>query len=106
MPRANHQRVTFHERYFADIVCGRKTTSVRWNEGSTTGPAVFYCGDHEIPGAIVSVSRVRLCDAKPSDLHAPPGTDVREFADALRRNYYPEMPSDALVDVIEFVAYT
>ncbi len=46
-----------------------------------------------------AVHQYRLDSLTAEQAHQPPETDMQLFAQQLRENYYPDMPSDAVVEV-------
>ena len=105
-PDGDAQRVLrFNKRYYGGIVSGRKTSSVRWDEQISVGPALFYFEDDEVHpplhGEIVEVRRYRLGDLPPERLRLSEGGSVDGYIEGLRQ-HYPLMPADAFVDVVDF----
>ncbi|MFJ7287443.1 ASCH domain-containing protein [Curtobacterium sp. NPDC098951] len=89
---------------------GVKITTVRWNEDSPVGAAVFVFDDHPtagpVPGVVIAVRRYRLDALTAEQAHQPPETDMELFAQQLRENNYPDMPSDAVVAVAKLAIET
>lgn len=54
-----------------------------------------------VPGTVIAVHRYRLDALTAEQAHQPPGTDMQRFAQQLQDNYYPVMPSDAVVEVAQ-----
>lgn len=86
-PDADGQRIVrFNKRYHDAVMSGAKTTTIRWDETISMGPATFVFEDHpefaHIDGEILSVEPMRL-----HDLDA-------EHAVGLHA-HYPSMPEDA-----------
>lgn len=104
-PDANAERVLrFNKQYYEAVANGTKTSTVRWNEDPSPGPAVFYFEDDErdpLGGVIVEVQRYRTQDLTAERLRLPADASVDEFLQALRV-HYPSMPSEAEVAVVEF----
>lgn len=97
------QQVDFAEGYFDTVSVGTKATTVRWNENIAPGAARFVFGARSLRGRVESVTSHAAATLTAEQADAPPGTDMREFVEALRRNYYAEMPDDAVVEVVRFV---
>lgn len=99
------QVVTFHPRHLDALVAGTKLVTVRWQETIEVGEARFvFDGLPEagmLDGRVLSVTPHPLSELTASAAHQPPGTDMVRFARELRGNYYPEMPEDAVVTVVE-----
>ncbi len=74
------------------------------------GAAVFIFDDHPtarpVPGVVIAVRRYRLDALTAEQAHQPPETDMERFAQQLRENYYPDMPSDAVVEVAQLAVET
>ncbi len=85
---------------------GEKTSTVRWNETIRPGPAVFdfgkSCSVRPLAGHVLSVLPFRLPELTAQNAHQPAGTDMSEFVRQLRDNYYPDLPDDATLDVVDF----
>ena len=77
---------------------GTKATTVRWKENIAPGAARFAFGARSLRGRVESVTSHAAATLTAEQADAPPGTDMREFVEALRRNYYAEMPDDAVVE--------
>lgn len=97
------QQVDFAEGYFDAVRVGTKATTVRWNENIAPGAARFVFGAHSLRGRVESVTSHAAATLTAEQADAPLGTDMQEFVEALRRNYYAEMPNDAVVEVVRFV---
>lgn len=94
----------FNERYADAVLSGEKTSTVRWGETATVGPALFYFEDSARPPAHGSVDRIDRCalsDLTAERLGLDEGADVGEHIAGLRR-HYPAMPAEAEVDVLLF----
>ncbi|WIJ45544.1 ASCH domain-containing protein [Curtobacterium citreum] len=89
---------------------GEKITTVRWNENVPVGAAVFVFDEHPtaepVLGTVIAVRRYRLDALTAEQAHQPPKTDMQLFAEQLRENYYPGMPSDAVVEVAQLAIET
>ena len=59
-----------------------------------------------VPGTVIAVRRYRLDSLTAEQAHQPPETDMELFAQQLRENYYPDMPSDAVVKVARLAIKT
>ena len=104
-PDARAERVfRLNKRYYEAVADGTKTSSVRWDERASTGPAIFYFEDDDRPplrGEILEVNRYRPSELTPERLNLS-GTDtVEDFLLGLRR-HYPAMPAGAEVDIVTF----
>ncbi|WP_457962508.1 hypothetical protein M1E17_13225 [Arthrobacter sp. D1-29] len=105
-PDAQAERVfRFNRSHYDAVVCGRKTSSVRWDERIAVGPAIFYFEDDvtcpPLRGEILEIQRYRINDLTPERLRLSDGGTVEGYLEGLRR-HYPAMPVDAFVDVVEF----
>jgi cytidine deaminase len=105
-PDADAKRVfRFNKRYYDGIVSGQKTSSVRWDEQISPGPALFYFEDDEahapLHGQILEIQRYRLDDLSAERLRLSEGESVDGYIEGLRQ-HYPLMPADAFVDVVDF----
>ncbi|RIJ59479.1 ASCH domain-containing protein [Clavibacter phaseoli] len=105
MSDAGAQVIRFHRMHYDAVVSGEKVTTVRWREDLRVGPATFVFDEHPtavpLAGRVTSVRRHLLADLTPEDAHQPPGTDMDLFAEQLRENHYPTMPTPASVEVAE-----
>lgn len=101
MPNTIH----FHRKHHDAVMSGEKVTTVRWNESVPLGAAVFVFDEHPtaepVAGTVTAVRRYRLDTLTAEEARQPSGTDMHSFAQQLRDNYYPDMPSDAVVEVAE-----
>jgi hypothetical protein len=97
--------VHFHQKHHEAIISGEKVTTVRWSESVQVGAATFVFDDYPtaepVAGTITAVHQYRLDTLTAEQAHQPPGTDMQLFGQQLRENYYPEMPDDAVVEVVE-----
>jgi len=104
-PDAQSQRIfRFNKRYYDGVVSGVKTSSVRWDENVSVGPAIFYFEDDErspLRGQILAVNRYKLGDLTPERLRLSSEGTVEGYIDGLRQ-HYPDMPTGASVDVVDF----
>ena len=104
-PDAQSERVfRFNKRYYEEVANGEKTSSVRWDERVSAGPAILYFEDDERPplrGQILAVNHYQLDDLTPERLRLSSGGTVEGYIDGLRQ-HYPLMPTDAAVDVVDF----
>ncbi|SDH93767.1 ASCH domain-containing protein [Agrococcus jejuensis] len=98
------QTIAFAARHRDAVLDGSKAVTVRWREPIASGPATltFDGGDERVAAHVRSVTRVAIADLTPAAVHAPNGTDMREYVDLLRSRYYPRMPDDAVLDVVCF----
>ncbi len=105
MVSASPETIHFHRKHHEAVMSGEKVTTVRWNEDVPVGAVVFVFDEHPtagpVPGAVIAVRRYRLDALTAEQAHQPPGTDMQRFAQQLRENYYPDMPSDAVVEVAQ-----
>lgn len=86
-PDAHGRRlVRFNKRYHEAVISGEKTTTIRWDDPISVGPATFVFEGHpefaRIEGEILSIEPLNL-----QDLDA-------EHAAGLK-THYPSMPEDA-----------
>ncbi|WP_416417765.1 ASCH domain-containing protein [Paenarthrobacter aromaticivorans] len=93
-PDARGRRIfRFNKRYHDAVLAGVKTTTIRWDEPVTAGPATFVFEDHpefaHVDGEIISVEQTRL-----QDLDA-------EHARGLKA-HYPLMPEDSVLSRVSF----
>jgi hypothetical protein len=97
--------IHFHRKHYDAVMSGEKVTTVRWNENVPAGAAVFVFDEHPtaspVPGTVVAVRRYRLDTLTAEQAHQPPQTNMQLFAQQLRENYYPDMPSYAVVEVAQ-----
>ena len=98
------QTVHFHQKHYTAVVSGAKVSTVRWREDIHEGPAIFIFDNHPtarpLAGQVTAVETYDLAHLSPLAARQPPGTDMTNFARQLRVNYYPEMPEDAVVQVV------
>jgi cytidine deaminase len=106
LPDTDAERVLrFHKRYYESVAAGTKTSSVRWDESVSVGPAILYFEDDERPalrGQISAVNRYNIDTLTPERLRLRDGDTVAEYIDGLRQ-HYPTMPPSAEVDVVDFI---
>lgn len=82
-------------RHLDDVMAGRMTRTLRWQEPVSPGPVMFVFEDGEhlgfdtMPGVIDSVTPIHLADVD------------SEYQEELRRQY-PGIPSDARIDEVRF----
>ncbi|TVU63946.1 hypothetical protein FQP90_08100 [Paenarthrobacter nitroguajacolicus] len=105
-PEADAERIfRFNKRYYDAIVSGVKTSSVRWDEHLSVGPALFYFEDDDahkpLQGQILTVQRYRLSELTIERLRLREDDTVENYVDDLR-THYPLMPDDTFVDVVDF----
>lgn len=84
---------------------GTKTLTVRWNEAITVGAAWLAfdpAGREMLDGVVLKIQRFPLNKLTAAAVRAPENTDMAEYVRQLRENYYPSMPTDALLDVVHF----
>ncbi|KQS09924.1 hypothetical protein ASG04_04860 [Curtobacterium sp. Leaf183] len=105
MAGAAPNTIHFHRKHHEAIMTGEKVTTVRWNESVPVGPAIFVFDEHptaeDVADVVTVVRQHRLDTLTAEQAHQPPGTDMQRFAQQLRENYYPDMPSDAVVEVAQ-----
>ncbi|MDO1489259.1 ASCH domain-containing protein [Rhodococcus erythropolis] len=98
------QTVHFDQKHYTAVVSGAKVSTVRWREDIHEGPAIFIFDNHPTArppaGQVTAVETYDLAHLSPLAARQPPGTDMTNFARQLRVNYYPEMPEDAVVQVV------
>ncbi|BAH31319.1 hypothetical protein RER_06110 [Rhodococcus erythropolis PR4] len=98
------QTVHFDQKHYTAVVSGAKVSTVRWREDIHEGPAIFIFDNHPtarpLTGQVTAVETYDLAHLSPLAARQPPGTDMTNFARQLRVNYYPEMPEDAVVQVV------
>jgi cytidine deaminase len=95
-PDAHGRRIVrSNKRYHEAVLSGEKTSTVRWDDPITAGPATFVFEGHpefaHVNGEVLSVERIWL-----KDLDAA-------HADGLRA-HYPEMPDGAELTSVSFRA--
>ncbi|WP_229054041.1 methyltransferase domain-containing protein [Aeromicrobium sp. Leaf350] len=99
------QVIRFHVRHHAAVMSGEKVTTVRWQEQVAVGPATFVFGDGPtaptLTGRVLGVETHPLPTLSAADARQPIGTDMAAFAQELRAGYYPDMPDDTEVQVVE-----
>ncbi|WP_431790660.1 ASCH domain-containing protein [Kocuria palustris] len=99
------QVIEFHPRHRAAVLNGTKTLTVRWNEAITVGAAWLAfdpAGREMLDGVVLKIQRFPLNKLTAAAVRAPENTDMVEYVRQLRENYYPSMPTDALLDVVHF----
>lgn len=95
---APERLVRFSPAYYADVVAGRKTTTVRYEDPVDPGPAwlVFEEGEdtpvRRLRGVVEAVEPRRLDAGVPGDV-ALHGSLLR---------HYPDLPPDAALDAVTF----
>lgn len=105
-PDANAARIVrFNQRYYEDVRTGLKSSTVRWNDPIAVGPALLVFEGHPnhatLQGNVLKVESFPLADLTPSRARLSEGSDMSAFRASLRE-HYPEMPNDAVVDVVNF----
>ena len=105
-PDANAARfIRFNRRYFGDIVTGRKTATVRWNDPIATGSALLVFEDDEVHGPLAavvdSVESRRFDELTTADARRENGESADELRAGLR-SHYPEIADDSVVQVVGF----
>lgn len=97
--------VRFNQRYFDAVASGEKTTTIRWDDPIDVGPAVFVFEDHQdnpvLEGEVTSIGRHPLATLTAEQAQLGPDGDLDRLKVGLR-GHYPEIPDDALVDVVGF----
>ena len=99
------QVIEFNPRHRAAVLNGSKTVTVRWNEAITVGAAWLAfdpAGREVLDGVVLNIERFPLNKLTAAAVRAPENTDMAEYVRQLRENYYPSMPADALLDVVQF----
>ena len=98
------QTVHFDQKQYTAVVSGAKGSTVRWREDIHEGLAIFILDNHPtarpLAGLVTAVETYDLAHLSPLAARQPPGTDMTNFAKQLRVNYYPEMPEDAVLQVV------
>lgn len=105
-PDADARRVVrFNKRYYEAVAAGQKTVTVRWEDPITIGPATFVFEDHPqsptLEGEVVTIDSYVLDTLTSEQAKMPSGTDVTTLKAGLQ-SHYPNMPSDAVVEVVTF----
>lgn len=105
-PDANAKRIVrFNKRYYEAVAAGEKTVTIRWDEPITMGPATFVFEDHPenptLVGEVVAIDRCGLDTLTAEQAKMPSGADVATLKAGLQI-HYPDMPADAVVDVVTF----
>ncbi len=105
-PDSDAQRILrFNKRYYDAVASGQKTSSARWDEQVSVGPALFYFEDDDLHaplrGLILQINRYRLNDLTIERLRLREGQSVDTYIEELRK-HYPLMPADAEFDVVDF----
>jgi cytidine deaminase len=105
-PDANARRIVrFNRRYYDDVVAGRKTVTVRYDDPISLGPALFVFEDDEknrtVTGTVTSIERHPLDTMTAEQAKLPNDADITTFKSGLQK-HYPDMPHDADVDVVTF----
>lgn len=97
--------VRFNRRYFDDIVAGRKTSTVRYNDEVPVGPALFVFEDdpehRTLDGAVLAVARHRLDLITPHEARVESAEALNDLRTGLGQ-HYPGIPADAEIDVVDF----
>lgn len=105
-PDAQAERVfRLNKRYYDAVVSGAKTSSVRWGERVSAGPAILYFEDDDRPpmrGEILAVNRYSPTELTPERLRLSTSDSVEDFLAGLRQ-HYPSVPVGADVDVVDFI---
>lgn len=109
-PDADARRVVrFNKRYYEPIVTGQKTSTVRYDDPIAPGPAIFYFEDDDahrtLSGTITSVERHRLDKLTTEQAHLDADTSIEQLTAGLQ-THYPDMPSDADIDLVTFTIET
>lgn len=85
--------VRFSKRYDKAVISGEKTTTIRWDDPITVGPATFVFEDHPefayVDGEVLSVEPTTLKELTPDDA-------------AGLRAHYREMPEDPELSCVTF----
>jgi cytidine deaminase/uncharacterized protein YqfB (UPF0267 family) len=105
-PDADARRIVrFHQRYYEDIVTGRKTATVRYDDPIAPGPAIFLFEDDEahrtLNGTVTGVERHRFDRLTAAQARLDGVNSIDQFKANLQ-GHYPDLPSDAEVDIVTF----
>lgn len=105
-PDADSRRILrFNKRYYDVVADGTKTTSIRYDDPVSVGPALFVFEDdaqhRTLEGVVTEVERYRLDQITAEQARLAPGTPVNEPRQGLR-SHYPDLPDDAEVEVVTF----
>ncbi|GAB3264557.1 ASCH domain-containing protein [Arthrobacter pigmenti] len=97
--------VRFNKRYYEAVAAGQKTVTVRWDDPITIGPVTYVFEDHPqsptLEGDVVAVDRYTLDTLTAEQAKMSSAADVTTLKAGLQ-SHYPNMPSDATVDVVTF----
>jgi cytidine deaminase len=97
--------VRFNRRYYDDIVAGRKTSTVRYNDDVPMGRALFVFEDdpenRTLEGDVLAVTRHRLDLITPHEARVESAEVLNELRTGLGQ-HYPGIPADAAIDVVDF----
>lgn len=109
-PDAHSLRVLrFNKRYYDSVIDGSKVSTIRWDETPSIGDAIFVFEDkydHQlVRGKITSIDRHLLSKLTPENANLPTNTDMTDYINGLR-SHYPDMPTEAEVDVVSFCIET
>lgn len=110
MVSAELNAIHFRRKHHDAVMSGENVPTVRWNKNVPVGAAVFVFDEHPtaspVPGTVIAVRRYRLDALTAYQAHQPPETDTQLFAQQLWETYYPDMPSDAVVEVAQLALET
>lgn len=85
--------VRFNKRYYDAVATGEKTSTLRYAEPISTGPAIFYFEDDQqnrtFRGTVTGIQPHQL-----TDLSAEQRNGLRQ--------HYPDLCEDAEIDLVEF----
>ena len=97
--------VRFNRDYFDAIAKGAKTTTIRFDDPVALGPALFVFEEdperRTLDGIVVSVESHRLDLMTAAEARLAEGKSIADLQLGLR-SHYPDLPEDAVVDVVTF----
>lgn len=105
MTESPTQILTFSPTYRRDVLAGIKTTTVRWDEDLSIGPASIVFDDDPRTArtaTILAITHHRSDAIDAADVGASAQTDMPDFVEQLRANHYPAMPAVATLMVVTF----
>jgi cytidine deaminase len=105
-PDADSRRILrFNKRYYDVVADGTKTTTVRYDDPVSVGPALFVFEDdaqhRTLEGVVTEVERHRLDQITAGQARLAPGTPISELRQGLL-NHYPDLPDEAELEVVTF----
>lgn len=101
--------VRFDKRYYDEVRLGLKRTTVRWRDPVTVGPKTFVFEDHPghpvLTGEVIRLEQFSLDCLTAEQANVKHDTDMDEYRAGLHQRY-PDMPANAVVDVVKFDVFT